>query len=184
MGKQMLTLGTVVEALTGQSFPFMDQVVTDGAIDSRLAIPGSMFVALPGERTDGHDHVGEAFEHGALAALVDRDLTGPWTTLDLRTEPTEAQVRAVKPPVCLRVAGTMAALQAVAGYWRGKLHVRVIGITGSVGKSSSKELTAEVLERRYRTLRNPGNLNNEIGLPLSMLCLTEMHQRAVLEMGF
>jgi UDP-N-acetylmuramoyl-tripeptide--D-alanyl-D-alanine ligase len=180
----MLTLGTVVEALTGRSFSFLDQVVTDGAIDSRLAIPGSLFVALAGERTDGHDHVGEAFERGALAALVDRELSGSWTTLDLRTPPEEAQARAVKPPVCLRVAGTLAALQTVAGHWRAKLRVRVIGITGSVGKSSSKELTAEVLESRYRTLRNPGNLNNEIGLPLSMLRMTEMHQRAVLEMGF
>jgi UDP-N-acetylmuramoyl-tripeptide--D-alanyl-D-alanine ligase len=180
----MLTLGTVVEALTGRSFSFLDQVVTDGAVDSRLAIPGSMFVALPGERTDGHDHVGEAFERGALAALVDRELSGPWTTLDLRTPPEESQARAMKPPVCLRVAGTLAALQTVAGHWRAKLPVRVIGITGSVGKSSSKELTAEVLEGRYRTLRNPGNLNNEIGLPLSMLRMTEMHERAVLEMGF
>jgi UDP-N-acetylmuramoyl-tripeptide--D-alanyl-D-alanine ligase len=180
----MLTLGTVVEALTGRSFPFLGQVVTDGAIDSRLAIPGSLFVALPGERTDGHDYVGAAFERGALAALVDRDLAGPWTTLDLRTPPVEAQARAVRPPVCLRVSGTLAALQTVAGHWRSRLDVRVIGITGSVGKSSSKELTAEVLESRYRTLRNPGNLNNEIGLPLSMLRLTEMHQRAVLEMGF
>jgi len=180
----MLTLGTVVEALTGRSFPFLGQVITDGAIDSRLAIPGSLFVALPGERTDGHEHVGEAFERGALAALVDRDLPGPWPTLDLRTPPEEAPARAVKPPVCLRVAGTLAGLQTVAGYWRSKLRVRVIGITGSVGKSSSKELAAEVLECRYRTLRNPGNLNNEIGLPLSMLRLTEMHERAVLEMGF
>jgi UDP-N-acetylmuramoyl-tripeptide--D-alanyl-D-alanine ligase len=180
----MLTLGTVVEALGGQAYPFLDQVVTDGAIDSRLAIPGSLFVALPGERTDGHEHVGDAFARGSVAALVDRDLAGPWATLDLRTAPTEVQVRAVKPPVCLRVAGALAALQAVAGHWRSKLQVRVIGITGSVGKSSSKELAAEVLERRFRTLRNPGNLNNEIGLPLSMLRLTETHQRAVLEMGF
>jgi UDP-N-acetylmuramoyl-tripeptide--D-alanyl-D-alanine ligase len=180
----MLTLGTVVEALTGRSFPFLDQVVTDGAIDSRLAIPGSLFVALPGERTDGHDHVGEAFERGGLAALVDRDLPGAWTTFDLRAPPEESQARAVKPPVCLRVVGSLAALQTVAGHWRAKLPVRVIGITGSVGKSSTKELAAEVLERRYRTLRNPGNLNNEIGLPLSMLRLTETHQRAVLEMGF
>ena len=180
----MLTLGTVVEALTGRSYPCLDQVVTDGAIDSRLAIPGSIFVALPGERTDGHDHVGEAFERGALAALVDRELSGPWSILDLRTPPAEEQARAVRLPVCLRVAGTLAALQTVAGYWRARLRVRVIGITGSVGKSSSKELTAEILECRYRTLRNPGNLNNEIGLPLSMLRLTEMHRRAVLEMGF
>ncbi len=180
----MLTLGTIVEAVTGQTFPFLDQVVTDGAVDSRLAIPGSLFVALPGERTDGHDHVGTAFERGALAALVERDLPGPWATLDLRTPPSEEQARAARPPLCLRVSATLPALQSVAGHWRAMLTLRVIGITGSVGKSSSKELAAEVLEGRYRTLRNPGNLNNEIGLPLSMLRLTEMHQRAVLEMGF
>ena len=180
----MLTLGTVVEALTGQAFPFLDQVVTDGAIDSRLAIPGSLFVALPGERTDGHEHVAAALERGALAALVERDLTGPWTTLDLSTPPSEEQARAARPPLCLRVPSTLAALQAIAGHWRAKLNLRVIGITGSVGKSSSKELAAEVLEGHYRTLKNPGNLNNEIGLPLSMLRLTEMHQCAVLEMGF
>ncbi len=180
----MLTLGTVVEALTGQEFPFLDQVVTDGAIDSRLAIPGSLFVALPGERTDGHEHVGAALERGALAALVERDLEGPWTTLDLSTPPSEEQARAARPPLCIRVPSTLAALQAIAGHWRAKLNLRVIGITGSVGKSSSKELAAEVLEGHYRTLRNPGNQNNEIGLPLSMLRLTEMHQRAVLEMGF
>ncbi len=180
----MLTLGTVVEALTGQEFPFLDQVVTDGAINSRLAIPGSLFVALPGERTDGHEHVGAALERGALAALVERDLEGPWTTLDLSTPPSEEQARAARPPLCIRVPSTLAALQAIAGHWRAKLNLRVIGITGSVGKSSSKELAAEVLEGNYRTLRNPGNQNNEIGLPLSMLRLTEMHQRAVLEMGF
>lgn len=180
----MLTLGTVVEALSGRSYPFLDQVITDGAIDSRLAIPGSLFVALPGERTDGHEHVGEAFEHGAVAALIDRDLPGPWTTLDLRTPPEEWQARGIQPPVCLRVTAALAGLQAIAGFWRSRLRLRVIGITGSVGKSSTKELTADVLERRFRTLRNPGNLNNEIGLPLSLLRLTEMHQRAVLELGF
>jgi UDP-N-acetylmuramoyl-tripeptide--D-alanyl-D-alanine ligase len=180
----MLTLGTVVEALTGQAFPFLGQVVTDGAIDSRLAIPGSLFVALPGERTDGHDFLAAAFERGAVAALVERDVPGGWATLDLRAPLTDEQARACQPPVCLRVPSALQALQTLAGAWRAKLNLRVIGITGSVGKSSTKELAAEVLEGRYRTLKNPGNLNNEIGLPLSMLRLTEMHERAVLEMGF
>jgi len=180
----MLTLGTVVEALTGQAFPFLGQVVTDGAIDSRLAIPGSLFVALPGERTDGHDYLAAAFERGAVAALVERDVPGGWATLDLRAPLTDEQARACQPPVCLRVPSALQALQTLAGAWRAKLNLRVIGITGSVGKSSTKELAAEVLEGRYRTLKNPGNLNNEIGLPLSMLRLTEMHERAVLEMGF
>jgi UDP-N-acetylmuramoyl-tripeptide--D-alanyl-D-alanine ligase len=75
-------------------------------------------------------------------------------------------------------------LQKIAKLWRTMLSLRVIGITGSVGKSTTKELTAEVLGQRYRTIKNPGNLNNEIGLPVSLLKITEGHERAVLEMGF
>ena len=87
-------------------------------------------------------------------------------------------------PFCLRVENTLAALQQIARFWRRKLDLRVIGITGSVGKSTTKELIAEVLSQRYRTLKNPGNLNNEIGLPLTLLRLGPGYQRAVLEMGF
>jgi len=87
-------------------------------------------------------------------------------------------------PVCLRVENTVAALQKIARYWRRKLDLRVIGITGSVGKSTTKEMATEVLSTRYRTLKSPGNLNNEIGLPLTVLRLSSGHQRAVLEMGF
>src|SRR6266487_435662 len=88
------------------------------------------------------------------------------------------------PPMCLRVENTVTALQQIARYWRRKLDLRVIGITGSVGKSTTKELATEVLSTRYRTLKSPGNLNNEIGLPLTILRLSSGHQRAVLEMGF
>jgi UDP-N-acetylmuramoyl-tripeptide--D-alanyl-D-alanine ligase len=87
-------------------------------------------------------------------------------------------------PFCLRVANTLTALQQIAAFWRQKHDIRVIGITGSVGKSTTKELIAEVLSQRYRTLKNPGNLNNEIGLPLTLLRLGPGYQRAVLEMGF
>jgi UDP-N-acetylmuramoyl-tripeptide--D-alanyl-D-alanine ligase len=82
------------------------------------------------------------------------------------------------------VDDSLAALQQIARFWRRKLSLRVIGITGSVGKSTTKEVVAQVLSERYKTLRNPGNLNNEIGLPLTMLRLNEAHERAVLEMGF
>ena len=75
-------------------------------------------------------------------------------------------------------------MQQIARFWRRKLDLRVIGITGSVGKSTTKEMIAEVLSTRYRTLKSPGNLNNEIGLPLTMLRLSAGHQRAVMEMGF
>jgi len=86
--------------------------------------------------------------------------------------------------MCLRVENTVTALQQIARYWRRKLDLRVIGITGSVGKSTTKEMVSEVLSTRYRTLKSPGNLNNEIGLPLTMLRLSAGHQRAVFEMGF
>ena len=180
----MLTLGTVLEALTGQPHPEIAQVITDGVIDSRLAIPGSLFVALPGERTDGHDFIEQAFERGAVAALVQREPPSHLAVLDARRPLTDDQTQGLQLPVCVRVADSLAALQQVAASWRAQLHLRVIGITGSVGKSTTKELVAEVLDRRYRTIRNPGNLNNEIGLPLSLLRLTETHERAVLEMGF
>ncbi len=180
----MLTLGTVLEALTGHPHPEIAQVITDGVIDSRLAIPGSLFVALPGERADGHDFIEQAFERGAVAALVQREPPSQLSVLDARRPLTDDQTQGVHLPICVRVDDSLAALQQVATYWRAQLQLRVIGITGSVGKSTTKELVAEVLDRRYRTIRNPGNLNNEIGLPLSLLRLTESHERAVLEMGF
>ena len=180
----MLTLALVIEALTGRQMEGARQVITDAAIDSRLVIPGALFVALKGERTDGHDYIAASFERGASAALVERDLPLPGRVVDLRQPLTPEALAGLEPPVTLRVESSLAALQAIARHWRSRLSVRVIGITGSVGKSTTKELTADVLEMRYRTMRNPGNLNNEIGLPLSLLRLTESHERAVLEMGF
>jgi UDP-N-acetylmuramoyl-tripeptide--D-alanyl-D-alanine ligase len=180
----MLTLGVVLEALTGQPAPELGQVVTDAAVDSRLVIPGSLFVALPGERTDGHDFVVSAFERGAIAALIEQDLTGEFEVLDLRQGASPTLPHEPRLPLCLRVASSLRALQAVARFWRARVSTRVIGVTGSVGKSTTKELIADILDERYRTLKNPGNQNNEIGLPLSLLRLTEAHERAVLEMGF
>lgn len=178
----MLTVGHIVQALTEREAG-IDQVITDAVVDSRLAIPGSMFVAVHGEREDGHDFIGDAFKRGAVLALTDSDVAGDLRTIDVRSGRV-MDADAWEFPVCLRVDDTVQALQKAAAFWRSQLSVRVIGITGSVGKSTSKELIAEVLERRYRTLRNPGNLNNEIGLPLTLLRLTEAHERAVLEMGF
>ncbi len=104
--------------------------------------------------------------------------------LDLRAPVTYAQATELQLPVCLRVDDTLKAMQTLAGWWRGRLTPRVIGVTGSVGKTTSKELIAAVLSTRYRTLKSEGNYNNEIGLPLMLLKLTEAHERAVLEMGF
>jgi UDP-N-acetylmuramoyl-tripeptide--D-alanyl-D-alanine ligase len=160
------------------------EVITEAVIDSRQAIPGSLFIALPGERLDGHNFVSDAFEHGANLALVQRDFAGQFPVLDLR-KPLEMQaLEELEAPFCLWVENTLTALQQIARFWRSKHNLRVVGITGSVGKSTTKELVAGVLDQRYRTLKNQGNLNNEIGLPLTLLQLSEGHERAVLEMGF
>ena len=181
----MLTLADALEALTNFR-PSAATVITEAVIDSRQVIPGSLFVAIPGEKTDGHDFIEEAFRRGASFALIQRDMNGSFRTLDLRAVlsidsfPRDE----LNPPMCLRVENTVTALQQIARYWRRKLDLRVVGITGSVGKSTTKEMVAEVLSTRYRTLKSPGNLNNEIGLPLTILRLSTGHQRAVLEMGF
>ena len=180
----VLTLGHVIQALTGGFPEWGRQVITEACIDSRQAIPGALFVALPGERVDGHDYVRGAFERGANLALIQKDLAADLPVLDLRVEIDFQSLGAPEMPLCLRVDNSLEALQKIAYYWRRRMNVRVIGITGSVGKSTTKELVAEVLDQRFRTLKNPGNLNNEIGLPLTILGLSEGHQAVVLEMGF
>src|ERR1700752_963461 len=181
----MLTLADAIEALTNFR-PLAVTVITEAVIDSRQVIPGSLFVAIPGEQADGHDYVGEAFKRGASFALIQKDVDAAFRTLDLRSAKSAESLteRDFATPLCLRVENTVAALQQIARYWRRKLELRVIGITGSVGKSTTKEMATEVLSTRYRTLKSPGNLNNEIGLARTVLRLSSGHQRAVLEMGF
>jgi len=184
----VLSLADVLEALTGFRLDTATPVITGGAIDSRQVIQGSLFVALPGEHHDGHDFVGEAFQAGAGYALVKRDLSSQFPVVDLchplTADELSDRISSLEGAACLQVEDPLKALQQVAKFWRSKLNVEVIGITGSVGKSTTKEVVAEVLSQRYNTLKNKGNLNNEIGLPLTMLGLTEEHERAVLEMGF
>jgi UDP-N-acetylmuramoyl-tripeptide--D-alanyl-D-alanine ligase len=180
----MLTLGKLLEAITGEEFNQLVIPITDVVIDSRQVKPGALFIALPGENVDGHDFVANAFEAGAVAALVDKDLDLPAEVIDLRSAKRPQLEVEIHPPFVIRTNSALDALQKAATDWRARHDVRVIGITGSVGKSTTKELTADVLEQRFSTVRSPGNLNNEIGLPLSLLNLTEEHERAVLEMGF
>jgi UDP-N-acetylmuramoyl-tripeptide--D-alanyl-D-alanine ligase len=181
----MLTLNVVIEALTGVSPQGVDREIRDAAIDSRHVTQDSIFVALPGERVDGHDFVQEAFNRGATVALISHEISSEYPHLDLRKGWKADQTLSVGEfPICLIVDDSLSAMQKIARFWRRRLDLVVIGITGSVGKSTTKELVAEVLSQRYRTLKSPGNLNNEIGLPLTLLQLSENHDRAVLEMGF
>ncbi len=180
----MLTLAVLLQALTGQEIEGASLVISEASIDSRQVTPDSLFVALPGEHVDGHDYVGEAFSRGACLALVKKDLSAAFPQLDLTSGNRQPAHPLPQAPFCIRVEDPLTALQKIAAFWRAQLSLRVIGITGSVGKSTTKELVADVLSERFQTLRNPGNLNNEIGLPLTLLRLTQEHQRAVLEMGF
>lgn len=183
----MLTLADMVQALTGTRPQGALPVITEAVVDSRQVIPGALFVAMPGERVDGHDYVGQAFQRGAACALVQKSGCTDGPVIDLRegaTRPTR-QAFPDEGPLCLLVEDTLKALQTIARFWRRKLvDVKVIAITGSVGKSTTKEVVSDVLSQRYPTLKTKGNLNNEIGLPLTLLGLSEGHRRAVLEMGF
>ena len=184
----MLTLADALEAITRSPVQIENRitnaVITEAVIDSRQVIPASLFVAIPGEKVDGHDFVAEAFKRGSSFALIQKDMPASFPTLDLRGGLLADFPLDLSSPLCLRVDNTVTALQQIARFWRRKLNLRVIGITGSVGKSTTKEMVAEVLGTRYRTLRSPGNLNNEIGLPLTILRLGSGYERAVLEMGF
>jgi UDP-N-acetylmuramoyl-tripeptide--D-alanyl-D-alanine ligase len=151
-------------------------------IDSRQVGPGDVFVALRGENTDGHRFVDDAFSRGAIAALIDRDVEIDATVVDVRSGQTMPPATSL--PVCFRTVDVLTALQSLARWWRSRFPaLRVVGITGSVGKTSTKQLTAAVLSRNFNVLKTEGNLNNEIGLPQTLLGLTGRHQRAVLEMG-
>ncbi|MCB8944705.1 MAG: UDP-N-acetylmuramoyl-tripeptide--D-alanyl-D-alanine ligase [Ardenticatenaceae bacterium] len=182
----MLTLAHFFQVLAGVTLGG-ETAVTNVITDSRDAQPGSLFVALPGEKVDGHEYVAQAFEGGAVAALVERpplqSEVANYHTLDLRQPDALTEVLTIPTPVCLVVDDTLAALQAAAQAWREQFNTRIIGITGSVGKTSTKELVYSVLSQRYRTLKSPGNKNSIIGLPPVLLDLRPEHERAVLEMS-
>lgn len=174
----MFTIGHIVAALGNYAITQNEPAVSSIVVDSREAETGSFFVAFPGENVDGHDYVADAFARGAAVALVHRPIDG-LTMIDPAQPPEQL------PPTsfCILVEDTETGLQQIARYWRTHFDVTAIGITGSVGKTSTKELTYAVLSQRFNALKSEGNRNNEIGLPLTMLELRPRHSHAVLEMG-
>ncbi|MGI8854313.1 MAG: UDP-N-acetylmuramoyl-tripeptide--D-alanyl-D-alanine ligase [Thermomicrobiales bacterium] len=163
--------GTGGQLASGSSIPpdFLFRAVV---IDSREVTPGALFFALPGTTTDGHAFIPQAAAQGASCAIV-------------REEWVASLISAGKSPPLpvIAVPETLHALQSLASWWRSLYPVPLVGVTGSVGKTSTKELIATVLATRYRVLRNPGNLNAVTGLPLALLGLTPDVQVAVVEMG-
>ena len=137
--------------------------VTSVTIDSRTACPGALYVPILGERFDGHAFIDAARQNGALLALSDRDLPGD------------------APYILVR--DTLTALQNLARHYREKFDIPVIGVTGSVGKTSTKEMLVGVLGRRYRVLGTHGSQNNQTGVPLTLFRLEKEHEVAVVEMG-
>jgi UDP-N-acetylmuramoyl-tripeptide--D-alanyl-D-alanine ligase len=131
--------------------------------DSRKVSPGMLFAALGGRTFDGHDHVAQALAGGAVAALVSKNV--------------QAEGRLMRVPDVLRALGVL------AGWWRSQCTARVVGITGSNGKTTVKEMITSILARTGRVLATEGNFNNELGLPLTVFRLDEADDYAVLEMG-
>ncbi len=161
-----MTLGRMADVCGGIYYgreEDRDREVCAITTDSRKAESGCLFAAIKGERADGHDFIGQVFEKGALCVIGERE---PETLFNY-----------------IKVESTIKALGALAAYYLEQLSIPVVGITGSVGKTSTKEMVAAVLSQKYRTLKTAGNFNNELGLPLTIFRLREENQIAVLEMG-
>jgi UDP-N-acetylmuramoyl-tripeptide--D-alanyl-D-alanine ligase len=162
------TADDLVRLTGGRLLARSDRPIRAAAVDSRLVEPGELFIALAGERTDGHEFLAEAVARGAAALIVARPIADPAGMGDV---------------TIIRVADPLAALGASAAGWRRRFDPLVVGVTGSIAKTSTKEAIAAVLASRFRTLRNEGNQNNEVGLPLTLLRLGPEDEAAVLEMG-
>lgn len=162
-----LTLENLAEACggvyVGEESHRADRI-TGAVTDSRLVREGTLFVPIKGARVDGHSFIPEVFAKGAAAVLSEQELTNPAGPY-------------------IRVASTELAFKQIAAFYRSQLTIPVIGITGSVGKTSTKEMIASVLSQRFDVLKTSGNHNNEIGVPLTIFEIQAHHEVAVLEMG-
>jgi UDP-N-acetylmuramoyl-tripeptide--D-alanyl-D-alanine ligase len=166
MASVVMTTALVVEATGGRLIAGEPMAVFEGvSTDTRALVPGALFVALKGDRFDAHDFLAVALDGGVGGLLVSTPPAGSGAV-----------------PVIL-VSDTLLALQALARAVRRASRARVVAITGSAGKTTTKEVTADLLEGTYRVFRNRGNLNNHIGLPLSLIELRHAPDVAVVELG-
>lgn len=159
---EKLTIQEIAGAL-GTRCP-VDGEVLSLCTDSRQITPGCLFVAIQGENFDGHDFIRAALDRGAACALAHHPGDFPADRV-------------------LMVEDTLKALLALSAWYRAKMPARVVGITGSVGKTTTKEMAAAVLSSKYNTIKTQGNMNNEIGAPKTLLTIERDTQAAVIEMG-
>lgn len=160
-----LTLSQAARAIRASGAEKVGRTRLSGvSTDSRTIKPGELFVALKGENFDGHKFLKTAFDNGAKAAIVDKR-------------------KGIKHGPCLEVPNTLTALGDLAAFYRKKHKVKVVAVTGSMGKTGTKNMLVAILEKKYSVLGNAGSFNNLIGLPLTIFNLRREHEIAVLEMG-
>lgn len=162
-----MTLYNIAKSCNGTYFgdeKYLDSTITGVEKDSRLIEEGYLYLPFVGNVVDGHDFIPQVFEKGALCTLSEKKLDNPGG-----------------PYILVDSVGV--ALKCIAEFYREQLDTTIIGITGSVGKTSTKEIIAAVLEQKYKVLKTEGNYNNEIGMPLTILKIREEHDVAVVEMG-
>ena len=165
---EAITIREILAAVGGTLLRPFDEDRTIDCVDtdSRTMHEGSLFIPLSGERFDGHAYIDQALEDGALGCL------------------THKSVETLRPDkFYIQVEDTMTALGTLARYYRNKFDLKVVGVTGSVGKTTTKDMVASVLSQRYRVLKTEGNYNNNIGVPKTLFRLDHTHQIAVIEMG-
>lgn len=166
---ETITVGQLLEAVHGTLLggsQDMELTVSGVDTDSRDIHPGSLFIPLVGERFDGHAYITSALEAGAAGCLTAR----------VRTDYREDKFY-------IQVGNTQRALRDLAAWYKNRFQIPFVGITGSVGKTTAKDMIAAVLSVKYKVLKTEGNFNNNIGLPLTLLRLDHTHQVGVLEMG-
>lgn len=165
-----VTLGEIIAAIRGTLISGSRDLIVEGlSTDTRKIKRGDLFLALKGERYDGHDFVRQAIDKGAAGIVFQSDY--------------KIEIPKNVNPALIAVEDTLYALGDLAGWWRQQQRVRVAAITGTAGKSTTKEMTAGVLGIDALTLKNEGNFNNLVGLPLTLLMLKRDQRKAVLEMG-
>jgi UDP-N-acetylmuramoyl-tripeptide--D-alanyl-D-alanine ligase len=174
-GAEVIHLGASGDVVSGDlDVADLEREIADVTVDSRTVGDGSLFVCLPGERVDGHAFAADAFERGARACLVSAQVDRRALVAALADHDTR---------YLLTVPDPLLALQSLAGYWRSLHRLEVVAVTGSIGKTTTKDIVASLLASKLRVLQSEGNFNNEIGLPLTLLRCRSDHRIAVLEMG-
>lgn len=164
-----LSFEEIINATKGRMEKKIDGLIFGVSTDSRTIKPAELFVPLQGEKFDGHDFIKEAFERGAEASLCSENRKYKVSNLEFE-----------KPLILVK--DTKEALLKLAEYYRSLFDIPFVAITGSVGKTSTKEMVAAVLGKKYKVLKNEGNFNNDIGLPLTLFKLSD-HEIGVVEMG-